>query len=187
MIWYYCNKFQVFLLQTPEKRHFLTLEDICKTLKWKLWVTMLTQLDWKVPFDFHQLNIHTFFFAWWNAVGHLVLDLFFETCRPYMIVISKINWNFFYNYHLNVKKKISYLPSQLTSAVCVHNRKTKSVLESMLKTSLNSLVVEDHENIKLRLHRTNWLKHRFETESSRKLKTTTRWTSFNAVHLGLSQ
>ena len=63
-----------------------------------------------------------------------MLDLFFETCRPYMIVISKINSNFL---QLSSKcEKISYLPSQLTSAVCVHNRKTKSVLESMLKTSV---------------------------------------------------
>ena len=42
-------------------------------------------------------------------------------------------------------KNITYLPSQFTSAVSVHNRKTKSVMESMLKITLNSLVVADHE------------------------------------------
>ena len=76
-----------------------------------------------------------------------MLDLFFETSLQDMIVSFKIKFDFFYDYHLNARaketnqrKKMTYLPSQFTSAVSVHTRKTKSVMESMLKIRLNSLV-----------------------------------------------
>ena len=160
------------MLQTPEKLLFLILEDICKTWKWKLWVIILTQSDWKVPFNFQQIKYIPEFFGirlpcawfvlWIFSAWH---DCYFKGNSSLLKLSSKCK-----DERNKPTKNITYVPLQFTSAVSLHNKKRNSVMESMSKITLNSLVLVGHENIKLRLYRPNWLEHRFERESSRKLK-----------------
>ena len=182
-----------FFSKYTKKRHFLTLEDIYKTWKWKFCGIIITQSDQTVSFDFQQIKYSWVFWRDEKLRTNLCLIC---SLKPFCLILSLVLRQIRLLLWLSPKckgerKKPTKKHNLLTFAVHFCRQCTQQEDKKCdgvhVKNYLKFPRCGRSWSIKLRQHHTNWWKHRFRNKRHQKTENDEKTASLNAVHLNLSQ